>query len=269
MHLCAGVVERRDAEEHIVLGLAVVILLDLAGMHQALVIVQDRLREARRAGGEIDRSIVRIGQDDRRRIARTVCGQRVIAFRKAGTALSDIEQHPVIAERIDDLLDSADEFRPEHQNRDIRQPDTVFDLVCGIAEIQRNRQRTDLQDAEIDRQPLDAVHQKNADLVALLHAARYQEMRESVCFFVKDLPGDLAAVVIWAARLDQFIFLPCDAARLDHGGVQLDQRGIVAVERCILFQYISDRHLRFVLSQYDCRGNPVISILAQKSIKVK
>ena len=47
MHLCAGVVEGRDAEEAVLACLRVVRLLDLAGVHECLVIVKDSLGEAR------------------------------------------------------------------------------------------------------------------------------------------------------------------------------------------------------------------------------
>ena len=73
-------------------------------------------------------------------------------------------------------------------------------------------------------------------------------MRKAVCLLVKDLPCDLTAIVVGAARLDQLVFLPCHAARLDHGRIELDQRGIVSVKRGIALQNINNRHMYIVLS---------------------
>ncbi len=82
VHLRPGVVERRNAQEHILLRLPVVILLHLARVHQTLMVVQNRLRKTCRARREIDRGIVRVRQRDHRRLARTVRREAVIVLRK-------------------------------------------------------------------------------------------------------------------------------------------------------------------------------------------
>ena len=48
VHLRAGVIQRRDAEEHIVVRLSMMVLLGQAGRHKRAVRVQDRLGESRR-----------------------------------------------------------------------------------------------------------------------------------------------------------------------------------------------------------------------------
>ena len=62
VHAGARVVERRDAQEHVVVGLAVVALLHLGGLREALVVVEDRLGKARGAGGEVDGRVLVLGE---------------------------------------------------------------------------------------------------------------------------------------------------------------------------------------------------------------
>ena len=59
-------VQRRDAEEDIVPGLVMVMLLGYAGTDKCLVPVQDCFWKAGRAGGKIDCCIVVFVQRDRR-----------------------------------------------------------------------------------------------------------------------------------------------------------------------------------------------------------
>lgn len=62
MHLGTGVIQRRNAQKDIVLGLVMMILLYLAGVHQAFVVVKNCFRETGRTGGEINGSVVLICQ---------------------------------------------------------------------------------------------------------------------------------------------------------------------------------------------------------------
>ena len=50
VHLCTSVIERRNTQENVLFRLVMVILLHLARMHQALVRVQNCLRESGRSG---------------------------------------------------------------------------------------------------------------------------------------------------------------------------------------------------------------------------
>ena len=58
MKLGAGVVQGRDAQEHVVVVDAVVLLLHLRCLGQAPVLVEDGLGEAGGAGGEVDGTVV-------------------------------------------------------------------------------------------------------------------------------------------------------------------------------------------------------------------
>ncbi len=58
VHFCAGVVERRNAEENVIMRLRVVRMLDAAGVHKRAVLVQNGLGEARRAGRKVNRGVV-------------------------------------------------------------------------------------------------------------------------------------------------------------------------------------------------------------------
>ena len=77
VHLRAGVVQRRDAEERVFAGLPVVLLLHDAGVHEAAVTVHDGLRESGGAGGEVDRGVLVVGERDRRGLAGAV-GQAIL-----------------------------------------------------------------------------------------------------------------------------------------------------------------------------------------------
>ena len=77
VHLGPGVIQRRDAEEDVVVGLAMVLLLGKAGVHQRAVPVQDGLGKARGSGGEIDGGAVVLLQQDRRRFKGAVVHEAV------------------------------------------------------------------------------------------------------------------------------------------------------------------------------------------------
>ena len=158
MHLRAGVIQRRDAQEHVLVGLAVVLLLSLAGVHQALVIVQDGLRESGGTGGEIDGSVVLIIDADERCLAGAVRHQLKVILRKGRAVLAHIDQQPVHVQLLFDGLHTADKLRSEEHHIDLRQIRAVEDLIGGIPEVERHRDGTGLQDTEIHRQPFQTVH---------------------------------------------------------------------------------------------------------------
>ena len=237
VHLRARVVQRRDAQEHVVLRLAVVRLLDARGVHQALVVVQNRLREAGRAGGKVDGRVVLVAQRNARALAGAVGRERVVVLREHRTAaLSDVEQQAVAAQLVRNRLDAPDEVAAEDDDIHLRQLGAVLDLVRIVPEIKRHGERARLERAEIDRQPLQAVHQQDGNLVTLFDAAAEQQIGEAVRLFVKNAPRDLAAVARRRRRLHQVVFLPRDAADLLDLRIQLDQRDVVAVALAVPFQ---------------------------------
>ena len=130
---------------------------------------------------------------------------------------------------VDDILYAADELRTVKENIRIRLVDTVLDLVGSIAEVQGDRDRACLQDTEVDRQPLEAVHQEDGDLLTLLDAAGHKKIGNAVRLFVKDGPGDLSAVKLTVCRLNQFIFFPGHTLCFGDLGVDLYEGNVVAV----------------------------------------
>ncbi len=242
MHLRAGVVERRDAQKHVPVGLAVVLLLGAAGVHEAFVVVQYGLREARGAGGEVDGRVVLVGQ---RRVvvhAGLVGGQVQEVLSKGRAVVAHVEQQLHAGHPVDALLHATDELRPEEQRVHVGQVGAVLDLVGGIAVVHGHHQRAGLEDAEVQRQPLQAVHQQYGHLVALFDAAAGEQVGAPVGLFVEHGPGDLPAELLGGAALDQLVLLPSDPAVLPHLGVDLDQCGLGAVFAGVLFQYLGNRH---------------------------
>ena len=97
--------------------------------------------------------------------------QMQIVFRKHGAAVADVENQLDLWDIVNNLFNSADEFRAEHQTVRVGKIQTIADFFRRIAEIERNCKRAGFQRAEINRQPLDAVHHKYGNLVAFFDAA--------------------------------------------------------------------------------------------------
>ena len=90
----------------------------------------------------------------------------IVTFCKGRAVFADVvhqihSRHPVAY-----LLHTTCEFRAEHDGVHFRQVTAVAYFVRRVAEVQRHCQSTCLEDTEIDRQPLDAVHQEDSDFVA-------------------------------------------------------------------------------------------------------
>ena len=138
MHLRAGVIKRRNAQEYIVFLLIVMVLLHLRRMGQRAVLVQDRFRKSGRPGREIDRAEIIICKRYLRIVARAVRYFPVIVFRVIRRTVSDKEQQSVLHECVFDVVQSLDKLNTEKQYRDICQFHAVLDLRRIISEIQRN-----------------------------------------------------------------------------------------------------------------------------------
>ena len=143
---------------------------------------------------------------------------------------------------VRDLFYTSDEFRSEDQDIRLGEIDAVFDFIRGIAEIERDSDCAGFENAEINGQPVHAVHQKDRDLVALDDAARDQEIGDAVCFFIKNAPGDLRAERDLIPGLNQFVFFPCSESGNADLGIQLNESDIIGVFPCIFFQKICDDH---------------------------
>ena len=134
-----------------------------------------------------------------------------------------------MADVIDDFLDATGELRAEHEDVDIGLLDAVGDFLGGVAEVERYGRRAALEDAEVNGQPLEAVHEQDRDLVALLHATREQQVGEAIGLLVEDAPGYLAAIGFGIGALDEIVVAPGDVLALEHLGIDLDEGDLVAV----------------------------------------
>ena len=230
MHLRARVIEGRDAKEHIVLGLGMVILLHHCRVHKASVLMDDRLGEACGSRGEINRRVVIIGQLDMGALGGAIRNQIIVALREGGTVLTYVEPGLDALYARADLLNTSRKFRTEDNEIRVGKLKTVFDLVCGITVIQRNRQCTRLEDTEVNGKPFNTVHQKDGDLVTLLYASGQEQIGKTVCLFIEITPGDLAAIRLVGIRLDQRVFLPGKAGLLFQLGIDLHKTDVVGVK---------------------------------------
>ena len=129
MHLCARVVERGNAEEDVILRLPVVMLLRHAGTDERPVPVQNGLREARRAGGEVDRGVVLFVKRNRRRTGGTEAHQSQAVLGVGRHVPADKQPDLHAGQALLDGIQTADKLRSEDQHLHIGKIETVGDLV--------------------------------------------------------------------------------------------------------------------------------------------
>ena len=199
-------------------------------------IVQDCLRKSGGGRRKIDCRIILIGELYTWGEAGTVGSQLVIVLRKGWAVPSHIEKKPVLADRVRDFLHPAGEFRSKYKYICLSKLQTVLDLIRGVTKIQRHCQGSCLQYPEINGQPLQAVHQKNRHLIALADPPAHQELSKTICLFIKDMPGNLPAVVAHGTGLDQFIVPPCNPPPLLNIWIYLNQADIIRILSGISFQ---------------------------------
>jgi len=242
VHLRPGMIQWRNAEEGVFAGLAVVILLGLASVHQAAVGVEDRLGESGRAGGEVDRRVLVVAQRNLRGFARTVGDQAVVGLRERRAVLSDVKERLDARNPVADVFHPPGEFRPENQHIDIRQLQAVFDLLGGVAEVHRHRDRPAFEDSKIDRQPFETVHQEDRHPTSLADVAGEQQIGHAVGLAVEAIPGDFGAEGVGAARFDQRIFPPGHVASVQRLRIEFDQRDVIPVNPRVFLQNLRNRH---------------------------
>ena len=246
VHFCTRMVQRRDAEERVLPGLLVVILFHRAGMDKAAVTVHDRFRETCRAGGEVDRRVIVVGERNGGRFAGTVGDQTGIGFRKGWAIFANIQQCFDPGQTVADGFHPAGELRTEDQHFHVRQIQTVFDLLRRITEVQRHRHGSAFENTEVDGQPFQTIHQEDPHFRAALDVAGQQKVRHPVRFAVKFTPGDLRAEAVRGAGFDKGIFTPGGVTFLQFLRVDLDQRNVLTELLRIPFQNFCNRHVRYL-----------------------
>ena len=194
VELRARVVERRDAEEHVVVNGLVVARLHLGGLRKREMRVQDGLGEAGGAARVVDRAVLVEADGDARVVARAVARELEVVLGEVGAHAAHEEEQAVARDGTETILHAAHELGPEDQGVCLGLGEAVLDLGAGVAEVERHRHGAGLEDAEVDGQPFEAVVEQDGDLVALADAAREQQVGEAVGLLVEDAPGDLAAI---------------------------------------------------------------------------
>ncbi len=115
---------------------------------------------------------------------------------------------------VHDRLHPAHELRSEDQGPRVGQLEAVLDLLRRVAEVQRDGDGPGLEDAEVDGQPLQAVHQEDGHLVALADAAAEQQVGEPVGGLVELAPRHLPAGEVEGIGLHELVLAPGDLALL-------------------------------------------------------
>ena len=216
-------------------------LLHDAGVHQAPVRVQDRLREPGGSGGEIDRAVVIVRDIDAGRLGRAVLDQ-IEAVRKGGAVISHVEEVLDPRHSVEDRLHAACELRPEDQTVHIRQLQAVQDLLGVVAEVQRHHHGAGLQDAEVNGQPFNTVHQQDRHLGVPADPPGEQEVREAVRLDVELSPGDLLPERAAPVCFDEGILSPGDSRDPLRLRIDLHQGGLILEVGCVPAQQFCDRH---------------------------
>ena len=116
--------------------------------------------------------------------------------------IADKKQQPSFHNPVSDFLNTSDKFRSEQQNNWIRTDSDSIQSHRRRNEVHRNGERAGFEDTEIDRQPFDAVHQQDCDLITLADAAGEQHIGKTVCLFIEDVPGNFATVAGGSSRLN-------------------------------------------------------------------
>ena len=213
-----------------------VLLLADGGVHQRLMGVQNGLGEARGAGGEVDGRVVVLRELHSGGTAGAELHQPVVAVGEGGHVLAHVEEglHP--GEPGEGGGHPLRELRPEHQHGNLGEVRAVGDLLVGVPVVHGHGQGPGLQNAEVDGQPFEAVHEEDPHLVPLLHVPGEQEVREPVGLGVELPPGHVPAIAALGAGLDEGILPPGHLRGGAGGGVDFHQSHLVGEEFGVLFQ---------------------------------
>ena len=253
MHLCARVIEGRDAEEDVVATLAVVCLLGLSRGYERAVIVQNGLGEARCTRREVDGGVIVVadlhGGGDRGAVVHHLVVKGGVLG--AGILFADKEKVGNARKLGQDGTHTLGKLGAEDQHARVGKIQAILDLVGGVAVVHGNYDRTGLQDTEVNGKPLKAVHEQNGNLVAATNATGEQEIGETVGPQIKLAPSHLAAVAITLSGLNQVKFTPSSVLLRLIGGIDLHQADFIGVKSGILFQKFCDGHGKFLRNRFD------------------
>ena len=218
------------------------LLLHLRSLRKTLMVVQDGLGEARGAAREVDGSVLVLGDRHKGVGAGHVGSKLVVALGKGGAVAADVKEQAVLGDARLNLLDAAGELRAEDKDVDVSQVDAVLNLLGGVAEVERDHRCAALEHTKEDGQVLEAVHKKDCDLVALLHATTQKQVGKAICLLVEDTPGNLPAVRLHAGALDEAVVAPRRVVELLNLRVDLDKGDLVCIVMGVAPQEVGNRH---------------------------
>ena len=192
-----------------------VILFGKARGRQAAMRMKNRLGKTGRAGREINRRFVFARQFDFGSVRRTVGRQRMERLGKRRTRLAEEKQTAHAVKLVGDRFHAPDKFGAEDEKIDVGQSDAIFNFVGSVAEIERHGDAAGLQHAKINREPFEAIHQKNPDFIALLQPATKEQVRKTIRKVVELRPGRRTALSggRQTRRFDKVEVFPRDTTR--------------------------------------------------------
>ena len=214
---------------------------------------------------EVDRAVIVVGHLDIRCSAGVISCLSHKVLCEGGASGSVIQKKSSAGDALCNFLDTADKLGSEDQNVCFRELDAVFDLIRAVTEIQRHCDSACLENSKIDGKPVQAVHEKDRDLVAFNDTACDQHVRDTVCFLIKYRPGDLLTASDFVERLDQFIFFPCGEPGNLNIRIQFHKSYIIGPFFRVTFQKLCDRHNKKVLlyfgklkcNAFKCESQPL------------
>jgi hypothetical protein len=109
-------------------------------------------------------------------------------------------------------IDPIDELLTEDHTFRFRHITTVLNVRARKTEIERNSPGPCADDTEISNQPIQGVHHEMNDFITLFNSFFEQNIRESVCLFIKLLPCDLSSFTFCRNSLNQCYIIgiqPC------------------------------------------------------------
>ena len=149
VHFRAGMVQGRNAEEHVAAGLPMMMLFRHASADEGTVLVQDGLGKAGGTGGKIDGRVVIVRKGHGRRAGRAKRHQPAAILGISRDLPAHEKQHLNAGNPVHDGVHAGYELRPENQHFHISQTQAIGNFIAGIAEVHGHGNAARLEDTKI------------------------------------------------------------------------------------------------------------------------
>ena len=245
VHLGSGVIQRRDAQKVVGMGLVVMAVFQKTGKLQIPVGKKRAFRSARCAGGKVQAR--RVAQADvHGRIGPGAFIQdAVVCFGIVRTHFTGTREEVVGDAFIQLRLDLSDPFHEllaQDEGFCLCNLGARVDVVRREPIVERNHPCAGAQNAEIRRQPIDAVCHQVDDPVAFFYVPTFQGIGYGIGLIVK-LP-------------------PCQFGSFVFSGRPLDEGDVVSIHPSVSRQDFGDQHVQRPFckkaNQGSAPGSPVI-----------